>query len=279
MATKIIIDSTVDSIDKFENQTAIVPLSIHFGEEEYIDGVTIDHKMFYDKLIETDVFPSTSQATPFAFAQEFERVVAAGDEAVVITIASELSGTYQSAVTAARDFEGIYVVDSSTATIGAGCLLEYALQLVEEGMSAADIAQELERVKDRIIIVALLDTLEYLKRGGRISATVAFAGGLLKIKPVVALKNGVIEVLGKARGSKQGKNLLVQQIQACGGVDFDMPVMLGYTGLSDDVLLKYKEDSRYLWESYRDDLNHTSVGSVVGTHVGPGAIAVAFFRN
>lgn len=279
MATKIIIDSTVDSIEDFKNQTSIVPLSIHFGEQEYIDGVTIDHKMFYDKLIETDIFPTTSQATPFAFAQQFERVAASGDEAVVITIASKLSGTYQSAVIAARDFEGIYVVDSSTATIGAGCLLEYALQLVKKGMPAVAIAQELDRVKDRIVVVALLDTLEYLKRGGRISATAAFAGGLLKIKPVVALKNGVIEVLGKARGSKQGKNLLVQQIQASGGVDFEMPVMLGYTGLSDEVLLKYKEDSRYLWESYRDDLNHTSVGSVVGTHVGPGAIAVAFFRN
>ena len=123
----------------------------------------------------------------------------------------------------------------------------------------------------------MLDTLEYLKKGGRISPTVAFAGGLLNIKPVVCIEDGGIKMLGKARGSKQGNNLLVQEIRKAGGVDFGKPLLLGYTGLSDRLLQKYIADSAGLWAEYRSDLPVRVVGSVVGTHAGPGAVAVAFF--
>ena len=127
--------------------------------------------------------------------------------------------------------------------------------------------------------MALLGTLEYLKKGGRISKTVAFAGAVLNIKPVVSVTDGEIQMLGKARGSRMGNNLLVQEIEKAGGVDFSKPVLLGYTGLSDALLLKYIEDSRQLWEAGLEQVRYTSIGSVIGTHAGPGAIAVAFFKN
>lgn len=126
MKTRIIVDSTADLMPEFKSRVSVVPLTVHFGDEEYIDGVTIDHKTFYEKLIETDVLPTTSQATPAAFAQQFEQVNMAGGEAVVITLSSQLSGTYQSAMIAAQDFDNIYVVDSGSAAIGGGILVEQA---------------------------------------------------------------------------------------------------------------------------------------------------------
>ena len=146
-------------------------------------------------------------------------------------------------------------------------------------MSAKEIAENLEKEKKHIIIVAMLDTLEYLKKGGRISAAVAFAGGVLNIKPVISVDSGEIIMLGKARGSKQGNNLLVQEIEKAGGVDFEKPVLLGYTGLNDTLLKKYVEDSKELWAHAKSDLNVQVIGSVIGTHAGPGAVAVAFFKK
>lgn len=279
MNTRIIVDSTTDLMPEVKGRVSVVPLTVHFGDEEYIDGVTIDHKSFYEKLVETDVHPTTSQATPAAFMAEYEKVRAAGDSAVVITLSAKLSGTYQSAVIAVADFENIYVVDSASATIGAAVLTELALRYLDEGLEAKEIAARLEEEKKRILTVALLDTLEYLKRGGRISKTVAFAGAVLNIKPVIAVSDGEILVLGKARGSKMGNNLLEQEIEKAGGVDFSAPVLLGYTGLSDLLLRKYIEDSRRLWEEGLDEVRFTTIGSVIGTHAGPGAIAVAFFKK
>ena len=279
MRVRIIIDSTTDLAPELRGQVEVVPLTVSFGTEEYIDGVTITHEEFYNRLIESDVLPTTSQATPAAFAEVFEEVAAAGDSAVVITVASQLSGTCQSARIAAEDYDNIYVVDSGSVTLGAGILAEYALRCARSGMTAAEIAGLLEKKKEDICLIAMLDTLEYLKKGGRISAAVAFAGGLLNIKPVVNVKDGVINMLGKARGSKQGNNLLVQEIEKTGGIDFDLPILLGYSGLSDALLKKYITDSAPLWENGIDTLRYTSIGSVVGTHAGPGAIAAAFFHK
>ena len=279
MRTRIIVDSTADLMPDFKSRVQTVPLTVHFGEEEFIDGVTIDHKTFYEKLIESDVLPTTSQATPDAFMQEFDKVKEAGDEAVVITLASSLSGTHQSATIAAEDYENIYIVDSQTAAMGSGILVELAVKLLDEGKSAKEIAEILEEEKKKIIIVALVDTLEYLKKGGRVSKTVAFAGGLLNIKPVLSVIQGEINVLGKARGSKMGNNILVEEIGKAGGIDFSKPVLLGYSGISDALLQKYIEDSRHIWEGNLDEIRYTSVGSVIGTHAGPGAVVVAFFKN
>lgn len=279
MKTRIIVDSTADLLPEIKAQVHTVPLTVHFGEEEFIDGVTIDSKTFYEKLIESDVLPTTSQASPDAFLRAYEEARAAGEAAVVITIASGLSGTYQSAMIAAAEHTNIHVVDSGTVAMGSGVLVELALRLAREGKSAEEIAATLEEEKGRILVVALVDTLEYLKKGGRISKTVAFAGGVLNIKPVLSVVDGEIKMLGKARGSKMGNNLLMQEIRKAGGIDFDRPVLLGYSGISDALLLKYMEDSRVLWEGKLNQVPYTTVGSVIGTHVGPGAVAVAFFRN
>ena len=279
MKTRIIIDSTADLSTELKDKLSIVPLTVYFGDEEYLDGVTIDHKTFYEKLIESDELPTTSQANPDSFIKEFDKVKEAGDSAVVITISSKLSGTYQSATIAAEDYENIYVVDSGSAAIGSGILAERALELANSGIDAREIAEALNKEKEKIVIIALLDTLEYLKKGGRISKTVAFAGAVLNIKPVISVENGEIAILGKARGSKMGNNLLVEEIKKSGGVDFEKPVMLGYSGLSDALLLKYIEDSKYLWEKGLKDIRYTAIGSAIGTHAGPGAIAAAFFKK
>lgn len=279
MKTRIIVDSTADLMPEYKSRVSMVPLTVHFGEEEYIDGVTIDHKTFYEKLIESDVLPSTSQATPDAFMKEFNKAKEAGEAAVVITLASKFSGTYQSAMIAAAEYEDIYVVDSSSAAMGSGILVELAFRMIDEGKNAEQIAKALEEEKKKIVLVALVDTLEYLKKGGRISKAVAFAGGMLNIKPVLSVIDGEINMLGKARGSKMGNNLLVQEIDKAGGIDFSKPVLLGYSGISDALLKKYIEDSRHIWEGNLNEVRYTTVGSVIGTHAGPGAVVVAFFKN
>lgn len=279
MKTRIIVDSTTDLLQEYKERVHIVPLTVHFGDEEYIDGVTINHTDFYKKLVETDVLPTTSQASPALFEEQFKEAQAANEACIVITISSKLSGTYQSAVIASDEYENIYIIDSGSGAVGSGILTELAIKYLDAGLSAKEIASKLNEDKNKIVIVALLDTLEYLKKGGRISKTAAFAGGLLNIKPVLSLIDGEINMLGKARGSKMGNNLLVQEIEKSGGIDFSKPVLLGYTGLSDSLLLKYIEDSRPLWENDLNSLRYTTIGSVIGTHTGPGTIAVAFFKK
>lgn len=280
MSLKIVLDSTSDLVPELLGKFEIVPLTVNFGEEEFIDGVTITREEFYAKLIESDVIPTTSQATPEAFERVFKKLVENGDEVLCITVASKLSGTYQSACIAAEEFPGkVRVIDSKSVAIGSAILAEFALSLLEKGLSAEEIEKELIEKREDIIIVALIDTLEYLKKGGRLSKTAAFAGSLLNIKPVVSVEDGEINVLGKARGSKQGSNFLIKEIEKAGGVDFSMPLLLGYTGHDPYMLEKYKEDSRFIWEGKVENLRETCIGSVIGTHVGPGAIAVAFFRK
>lgn len=274
----IIVDSTADITEDVKERLTVVPLTLRFGDEEYIEGVTIQKKEFYQKLIESDVLPKTSQASPADFEDVFEKIVAAGESAVVITLSSKLSGTWQSAMIAAREYEdSVYVVDSRSVAIGTAILAKLALRLADEGMEAREIAERLEKEREKICLIAMLDTLEYLKKGGRISAAAAFAGGVLSIKPVVCIRDGEIVILGKARGSKQGNNLLVSEIRKTGGIDFTKPILLGYTGLDDTLLQKYIEDSKALWEEGISSLETTMIGSVIGTHAGPGAVAVTFF--
>lgn len=280
MAVRIITDSGFDVPDASDARLTVLPLSITFGDTTYADGVDLTNDRFFELLIESDELPKTSQATPYAYTQIFERVRAAGDEAVVITLSSGLSGTYQSALTAAADYPEVHVVDSKNVTIAQGILVQYALRLVDEGHTAAEVASMVESARERLVLLALLDTLEYLKRGGRIPKSVGTIGELLSIKPVVGVRDGEVVMLGKARGSKNGRNLLHQEVEK-NGIDFTMPVLIGYSGLSDKLLRKYLEDSRAIWEDKvaEEDLPITSVGATVGTHVGPNAIALAFFRR
>ena len=276
---KIITDSTADftRAEAAGLGLGVVHLRTRFGDEEYIDGVDITPHQFYEKLVESDVLPTTSQPSPAEFEAAFASALEEAGEVVAITISSALSGTYQSAVIAAEAFgDRVRVVDSLSASIGEQVIVRRAAQLAAEGLSAAELAGRIEAERGDVCVLALLDTLEYLKRGGRISAAAAFAGGVLAIKPVITLRDGAVALVGKARGSKNGGNLL-NQFAEKRGIDFSRPYLLGYTGLSDALLMKYAADSGELWRAYAEELPVTAIGSVIGTHGGPGAIAVAFF--
>ena len=281
MSVRIITDSASDMTPAEHPALRVLPLSVTFGTDVYMDGVDIDHQRFYEMLVERDELPKTGQVNPYAFSQAIAEAREAGDEAVIITVGAKLSGTNQSARTARAEAPGgdVFVVDSNNVTLGERVLVEYALRLVDEGRSAAQIAAAVEAVRDRVVVIGLLETLEYLVRGGRLSAAAGAVGTLLNVKPVVAAEDGLIVQLGKARGSKNGRNLLNQKVEKAGGVDFSMPLALGYTGLSDAVLKKYIEDSAALWAGHTEgELPIHTIGATIGTHVGPGAVAVAFFR-
>ena len=175
MKTRIIVDSTTDLVPEIKARVYTVPLTVHFGQEEYIDGVTIDHRTFYEKLVESDVMPTTSQATPSDFIEEFEKAKQEGEAAVVFTLASKFSGTYQSAVIAAADYENIYVVDGTSAAMGTGILAELAFRLLDAGMSAEEIADALEKEKKKIVVVALIEV--HRRQPPHLGG--AFAGGSL----------------------------------------------------------------------------------------------------
>ena len=271
MSVRIITDSASDMSPVEHPALAVLPLSVTFGTDVYMDGIDIDHQRFYEMLVERDELPKTGQVNPYAFSQAIAKVREAGDEAVIITVGAKLSGTNQSARTALAEAPGgdVYVVDSNNVTLGERVLVEYALRLVNEGRSAAQIAAAVEAVRDRVVVIGLLETLEYLVRGGRLSAAAGAVGTLLNVKPVVAVEDGLIVQLGKARGSKNGRNLLNQKVEKAGG----------YTGLSDAVLKKYIEDSAALWAGHTEgELPVHTIGATIGTHVGPGAVAVAFFQ-
>lgn len=282
MSVRIVIDSACDLTKEKADALHLdfMPLKTLFGEEEYLDGVTISHREFYEKLIECGTIPTTSQIPPYDFEKKFSEIKKSGDTAVVITLSSLLSGTYQSAMLALEGYEDcIYLVDSLNVCIGEQNLVQYAVRLRDQGLSAKEIADELDRKKSDICVLAVFDTLEYLKQGGRISKTAAWAGTVLSIKPVISIIKGEVAILGKARGSKNGNNMLMQQVNQSGGIDFTMPYCLGYSGLDDTLLQKYITDSASLWENQTDSLPISTIGSTIGTHAGPGAIAVSYFHK
>lgn len=289
MAIRIIVDSSADIEEDYarDHGIQIIPMTITFGNEEFAEGVDITRTEFFQRLVETDELPRTSQIPPMVFQDIFQEIVTAGDTAVVITLSSHISGTYQSACIAAAPFkESVFVVDSENATIGERLLAERAWALREEGLSAADIAYCLDQEKKDIRLVASLDTLEYLHRGGRISGAAAAIGGLLSIKPVVGVVDGDVVVLGKARGSKASRNMVFEEIEKAGGVDLTRPIWVAYSGLSDKTARKHIADSLAIATekgliSSPDEIEMplTLVGAVIGTHVGPGGVAFAFFAR
>lgn len=282
MSVKLISDSACDMTQREAKELGVIvlPLKTTINGVEYLDGVTITTEEFYEKLESCNTLPTTSQLSPAEFEDALRPIVESGDEAVIITLAGKLSGTVQSAAIAAEETGGkVWVVDSGNVTIGQGILLRYAIQLRDRGLTGREIAEELERVKPRICLLARVDTLEYLMRGGRLSKTAAIAGIVLHIKPVVSVEDGEIKVIGKARGSRQSNNMLTEFILKKGGIDFSMPVMLAFSGTDDALLKGYIDNSRALWEGHLDSLPVTMIGSTISTHAGPGAIAVAFFAK
>ncbi len=282
MAVKLVICSSSDISAKKAEEMGMrfLPIPVSFGSEQYLDGVDLFPDEFFEKLIETDVFPVTSQISPYVFEECFREIISQGDTPLAITISSKLSGTYENACVAASEVKGkAFVVDSLNACLGEAILVYHAYNLVASGLSAEDIVDRLNSDKKKIRLIALLDTLEYLKKGGRISSAVAFAGELLSIKPVISVIDGEVKAIGKARGSKRGNNLLTELVDKSGGIDFEMPFSLAYSGGSDVLLKKYIEDSARLWVGHTENLPTLKIGATIGTHVGPGAVAVSFFSK
>ena len=281
MAVKFIIDSASDVLPAECKKLDVVhiPLTVRFGDKEFADAVDLSHKKFYKMLTSgKEAHPTTSQVTPAAFAEAMEEVTKDGDTAVVLTISSRLSGTYQSACIAAADFEGkVFVVDTMTATVGERLLLLYGIQLAAEGLDAATVAAQLNAVKDKVRIFARLDTLEYLKKGGRISAASAVVGTMLNIKPIISGQDGVGQNVGKARGPKAADKMLRELVAKSGGIDFSKPLCAAYSGSEDDNLKTFLSESTEMLCSTEAPI--ATVGCVIGAHVGPGAVAIAYFQN
>lgn len=280
MSIHIITDSASDIPQNASKRIHVIPMTISFGEDEYQDNVNLTHYEFFEKLIESNELPTTSQITPFLFEEKINEVLELEDcdQIIIVTMSSKLSGTYQSACITASEYEdSVRVIDSLSVTVGERVLVDYALRLADEGKNIDTIVELVNSKRANVHIIALLDTLEYLKKGGRISSAVAFTGELLSLKPVVTVEDGEVVLLGTARGSKHANNYIAQKILAVGGVNFSMPYYLGYTGLSDHLLQKYINDSKGFWENETTELPIMTVGGTIGTHVGPGAIAVAFF--
>lgn len=281
MAVKFIIDSASDVLPNECKKLDVihVPLTVRFGDKEFADAVELNAKKFYKMLTSgKEAHPTTSQITPAAWAEAMERIVANGDTAVVITISSQLSGTYQSACIAAEDFEGkVFVVDSMTATIGERLLLEYGIRLAKDGLDAATIKARLDEIKGKVRIFARLDTLEYLRKGGRIGSATAVVGTMLNIKPIITVQDGKVENIAKARGPKAADKQLRDLVAKSGGIDFSKPFCAAYSGTEDDNLMTFLADSREMLCDTEAPI--AVVGSVIGAHVGPGAVAIGYFEN
>ncbi|MBP3274937.1 MAG: DegV family protein [Butyrivibrio sp.] len=282
MAVRILTDSASDISQELAKKwdITVIPLNVRFGDEEYLDGVTLSGHDFYKKLVETDVIPKTSQITPYEYSKHFEEADKAGDELIYFCLSSGVSGSYQSALMAAEDYsENIYVVDTQQFCISEYIIVQRAVEMRSQGMNAKEIVEKISVEMKKAHVIAVFDTLEYLKLGGRLPSAAAFVGNLLMIKPVITIENGEVKVIGKARGSKNSHNMLMEFVKSHGGIDMDKPACLGYTGFSDEMLKKYVEDSKVLYEGHEDKLQYAVVGATIGTYAGPGAIALAYFEK
>ena len=279
MAIKFIVDAGSD-LTQAQAQAlgvTLIPMTIRFGEEEFRSGVDITNEEFYDKLATAKVLPTTSQPTPYDYEQVYQQVKDAGDVAIVLCVSSALSGTYQSASIAAAEYaDCIYVIDTKAVSIAQKILLDYAISLKKHGANAKEIASELEKKKKDVCAYGAVDTLEYLIKGGRLSKAAGAVGSMLGIRPVLHLTNGELAVAGKARGTKAAITLthnLVSEV----GVDYSMPVGIGYTGNDSSVVDPYLNASNSVWKGH--EIPVYNVGSTVGTHTGPRLFIVAFFKK
>lgn len=280
MSIRFICDSTCDYTTEQAARLGItlVPLKVLFGEKEYFDGVDMKPEEFYDKLASAEELPTTSQPSPEAFLQYFREAKEAGDDVICILLASKLSGTCQSALIA-RDiveYDRIYIIDSMQATLGTQLLLDRAFALREEGKTAEQIIEILEKEKEKICIYLIVDTLLYLQKGGRLSTTGMVVGSALNLKPILSVRYGEVRVAGLARGQKSAWDKVLKTIEKDGGMDKTRGYNLGFTGKKECV----SGFEAFIKEHFDAEYKKTvPVGSVIGVHVGPGANAVAVFLN
>ena len=275
---EIITDSTCDISPAMAGEMGVrvLPLIVQFGEESFRDGLDISNTDFYKRLRTAQTLPTTSQINPDAFVAAFQEALDRGNQVIGIFVSSELSGTYQSAVIAGEmlDSTDVFVVDSRQVALSLNLLVGEAVRLRGEGKSAEEIVSELAIRREKIRLYAVVDTLKYLKMGGRISAATAAVGGVLGITPIIALKDGKVESAGKTRGRKAGVRWIREQANT-EEPDFSRPLALGHTDCLEalDAVVEGFSDLAPKFSS----VFSCEIGAVVGTHAGPGAAGVAYF--
>lgn len=269
-----LVDSSSDiDITKKENYK-FVPITVFIGGKDYKAGVDLNNDTFYDLLTESEEFPKTAQPSPESFATIFEQIKAAGDSIVCLLLSGGLSGTYQSAQIAKQmvDYDEIYIVDTLSAACGIRILSEAADKMRAEGKSAAEIAAECERLKSHIRIVAGVDTLEYLCKGGRLSRASAAVGTMANIKPVIIVnEEGKAAILSKSLGKARAYQSILQYCKD-NPIDPDYPAYTVYTqGEENTAQLEEK-----LISSNINNFSRLQIGSTIGAHVGPRAYGIIY---
>ena len=250
----------------------VIPLNVTLEDGTVIrDGVDLTPSEYYEHMTGCKKLPTTSQPSPELFEKFYAEAAAAGDEVVGIFLSHELSGTYQCAKLAAdlANVDNVLFVDSTNVCLGEGLLVRMAAHLRDEGKSAVQIAATLEHAKEHLHLVAAIDDLKYLRKGGRLPAAVAVAGGMLGIKPLITIKEGKVAMAGKARGLPGAYVALFKKIEELGGVNPRFPSLAGYTISTREVnpIQTYLVDNLGLSEPLV-----RQIGCVIGTHAGPGAL-------
>lgn len=276
---RILVDSSSDySLEEVKaKEIDLVPISITIGEKTYLDGIDFGRDEFYEILQTSGEFPKTSQPSPQAFLDIFKEVKQKGDELVCILLSSELSGTYQSAVLAKSmvDYEKIYLVDSLSATYVIKILADHACELRQKGMSGKEIAEQVENMKSRVKVVAALDTLEYLSRGGRIGKATAVIGDMANVKPIITVtEDGKVGVIGKCLGRNKAVSYLIKHLQGL-KPDPDFPMYTIYSYGAENC---GKLEEKLTKEGYKTEAR-LQIGSTIGTHIGPEAFGVIFVEK
>jgi len=279
MAIKIVTDSTSDIPRALQEELGItiVPLTVHFGNEEYIDGVNLPPALFYEKLAKADKLPTTSQIPVGKFMEVFDELSKNGDEVLGIFISSKLSGTFQSALIAKQTLYSrkIQVVDSLTTTFALYLLVQQAVQMRDSGATLKEIVNYLENIKTKMTILAVIDNLTYLQKGGRLSTAGAAIGTLLKVKPLITVKDGSVQMVHKVRGIKKAYEWMIEQASTLQD-KLQQAIACGSSN-SPEMLSEFVTLARE-----KLDMTHVlkvDIGIIVGTHAGPGCVGIAFIAR
>lgn len=279
MAVRLMTDSTADLPKEVQKKWGfdVAPLGVTFGEKTFLQGVDITLDEFYTRLMASKALPTTTQVNPDTFAALFAPCVQAGDELVVFCVSSALSGTYQSACIAKQQFPGakIEIIDTISVSLGITILLERAASMRDQGASAQEIVREIESIKGRITIYAIIDDLTYLHKGGRLSSVGARVGGVLRLKPVVSVPGGVVQMAAITRGTKNAYAWIAERVQK-EGIDDRYVLLFGHTH-APELMQKLETVVFPVTNPFRTCYHE--VGPVVGTHAGPGATAIAYIKR
>jgi DegV family protein with EDD domain len=277
---RLVTDSTADIPKEIYLSLGIevVPLKVHFGNDTYRDGISLQSEQFYELLAHSSTLPTTSQPSPIDFLETYKRINEESNVQIIsIHISSELSGTYQSAVLAKsllNEKADITIIDSRTASYGIGGIVVAAAEAAQQGESKEAVLVLIQKLMKQSQLYFLVDTLEYLQKGGRIGKAAALLGSLLKIKPILSVEAGEAVSIEKVRGQKAAVNRIIELFKLKEMATLKVKVMIAHANSP--------EAAEHLGAMMQDNfqlssLSYTTLGPVIGTHVGPGTVAVFMF--